>query len=136
MRRNEVFCAKRPVKDCVTVLLGASMDGFKLKPLVIGKSALPRALIGCNLNALSVHYYNQKHAWMTTKITEHWFYFHLKEEIKDHYGDRKVILTLDSEGPHPFDLGLCSEQIQVRFLPPNTSPIIQVIHEHILWEDD
>ena len=62
MQRNEVFCAKRPVKDRVTVLLGASMEGFELKPLDIGKSAHPRALIGCDLNALPVHYYDQKHA--------------------------------------------------------------------------
>ena len=94
-QRNQVFNAKKAVKDHVTILLGASMDGFELKPLVICKSARPRALIGCDLYALPVHYYDQKHAWMSTKIIEHWFFIHLKDEIKAHYGDQKVIMTLN-----------------------------------------
>ena len=38
------FQAKKSLKDRVTVLVGASMDGFKLKPVVVGKAQRPRPL--------------------------------------------------------------------------------------------
>ena len=60
----------------MTILLDASMDGFKLKPLVIGKTARPRALASYDLNKLPVHY------WMTTDILEHCFIFHIQEKFQ------------------------------------------------------
>ena len=36
---------ERPSRT-VTVLVGAAMDGFKLKPVVVGKSVEPRPLAG------------------------------------------------------------------------------------------
>ena len=46
-------------KECkgkVTVLLGSSVIGDKLKPLVIGKAANPRCFKGVNRDALGVYY--------------------------------------------------------------------------------
>ena len=40
------YRAKKAIKDRVTVLVGAAMDGFKLKPVVIGKSLGPRPIKG------------------------------------------------------------------------------------------
>ena len=128
-----MFMAKKASKDRVTILLDAAMNGFKLKPVVIGKSANPRALAGCDMDALPVHYYAQKNAWMSTEIIDHWFYFHLMDDIKEHVGDQKVILTLDNAGPHPEDLGLNNDQIKVKFLPPNTTPLIQPMDMGVIY---
>ena len=59
---------KKCIKDRVTVLVGASMDGFKLKPVVIGKAMRPRALLNTNMDDLPVHYYGQPSAWMSRDI--------------------------------------------------------------------
>ena len=40
------YMARKAIKDRVTVLVGAAMDGFKLKPVVIGKYAEPIPHIG------------------------------------------------------------------------------------------
>ena len=45
-------------KERITVSLCASMTGEKLKPLVIGKSAKPRAFNKRNINNLPVNYRN------------------------------------------------------------------------------
>merc|ERR1739842_277348 len=54
---GDPFMARKPLKDRVTVLVGASRDGFKLKPVVIGRAQLPRALRGVDMNEIPVHYY-------------------------------------------------------------------------------
>ena len=57
-----------------------------------------------------------------------------KRGIIAHYGeDRKVILALDNAGPHPEDLGLRSDQIVVKFPPPNTTPIIQPMDQGVIY---
>ena len=53
------FQAKKSLKDRVTVLVGASMDGFKLKPVVIGKAQPPRPLAHIDMSTLPIHYYGQ-----------------------------------------------------------------------------
>ena len=78
--------AKKSLKDRVTVLVGASMDGFKLKPIVIGKAQHPRALAGVNMDELPVHYYGQQSSWMSQEIMTHWFLFYLDSELKNWVG--------------------------------------------------
>ena len=97
---DQVFMAKKDMKDRVTILLGTSMDGsLKLKPLVIGKAQRPRAFSGDNIYALQVNWYGQKNVWMIADILKHWFLFELQEEIIAHYGEHwKVILSLDNAG--------------------------------------
>merc|ERR1739842_289756 len=79
-----LFMAKKPLKDRVKVLVGASMDGFKLKPVVIGKAVCPRALRGVNMDQLPVHYYGHPSSWMSQEIMSHWFYWHLDPELRAH----------------------------------------------------
>ena len=43
---GQEFMTRKPIKDRITMLVGASMDGYKLKPVVVGKSLDPRALAG------------------------------------------------------------------------------------------
>ena len=129
---GQSFQAKKCLKDRVTVLVGTSMDGFKLKPVVIGKAMRPRALLRTNMNTLPVHYYGQPSAWMSRAIMTHWFIFHLDPEIKAHYGENvDVILTLDNAGCHPPDLDTVLEHVEVRYMPANTTPIIQPMDQGV-----
>ena len=120
--------AKKPLKDRVTVLVGASMDGFKLKPVVIGKAQLPRALRGVDMNEIPVHYYGQPSSWMSQKIMEHWFYHHLDPELKAHYGENvDVILTIDNAGCHPPDLNSVLDYVVL--IQPMDQGVIHIYHE-------
>ena len=127
------FMAKKPLKDRVTVLVGASMDGFKLKPVVIGKAQLPRALRGVDMGKLPVHYYGQPSSWMSQQIMTHWFYFFLEPELREHYGENTdVIITLDNAGCHPTDLDHLLEHVEVKYLPPNTTAVIQPMDQGVI----
>ena len=127
------FMAKKPLKDRVTVLVGASMDGFKLKPVVIGKAQLPRALRGVDMDQLPVHYYGHPSSWMSQEIMEHWFYFHLDPELKAHYGDNvDVILTIDNAGCHPPQLNNILDYVEVKYLPANTTALIQPMDQGVI----
>ena len=116
---NKTYNAKKSFKDRVTVLVGTSMDGFKLIPVVIGKARRPRALRGVNMADLPVHYYGQPSAWMSQEIMRHWFLTFLGPELKKHYGDDvQVILTIDNAGCHPPDLNQLLDYVEVKYLPP------------------
>ena len=109
---DKPFMAKKPLKDRVTVLVGAAMDGFKLKPVVVGKAQQPRALKGVSKSQLPVHYYGQPSAWMNQEIMYHWFFWNLDDELKKRYGrDAQVILTIDNAGCHPPDLNSVLEYV-------------------------
>ena len=130
---NTTFMAKKESKDRVTVLVGAAMDGFKLKPVVIGKAQRPMALRGENMDELPVHYYGQESAWMSKDIMNHWFIMYLDDELKAHYGAHTdVILTIDNATCHPPDLNGILDYVEVRFLPPNTTALIQPMDQGVI----
>ena len=127
------FMARKPLKDRVTVLVGASMDGFKLKPVVIGRAQNPRALRDVDWDEIPVHYYGQPSSWMSQKIMEHWFYHHLDPELKAHYGENvEVILTIDNAGCHPPNLNNLLDYVEVRYLPANTTALIQPMDQGVI----
>ena len=70
---------------------------------------------------------------MSSEIIDDWLHFYLQNEIKAHFGDTKVILTLDNAGPHPQDLGHNNDQIEVKLLPPNTTPLIQPMDMGVIY---
>ena len=125
--------AKKLLKDRVTILVGAAMDGHKFKPLVIGKYLNPRCLKNVDRSTLPVHYYANNSAWMDRDIMKHWFYNHFLPEVRQRYGTRKIILTLDNAGSHPPDLSVSESQVEVRYLPANTTPLIQPMDQGAIY---
>ena len=101
------------------------MDGYKLKPLVIGKSLNPRCFKHVDKDNLPVHYYANNSAWMNSDIMNDWVYNLFLPEVRKWYGTRQIILTLDNASSHPTDLGVSESQVEVRYLPANTTPLIQ-----------
>ena len=107
--------------DRVTVLCCSNMSGTdKRKLLVIGKSVKPRCFKGLRINSLPVQYYANKRAWMTSVLFEKW----LKDWDKElKLKSKNTLLILDNCAAHP-NLD-CLTNIQLQFLPPNTTAFVQ-----------
>lgn len=113
-------------KARVTVLLAANMDGStKLRPLVIGKFQTPRCMRNCP--NIPVTYAWNKKSWMTRDIFLKW----LKAWDSDLARQgRKVCLIVDNCTAHHTDAQLSN--IEVVFLPPNTTSKLQPLDQGII----
>ncbi|GFS74698.1 tigger transposable element-derived protein 1 [Trichonephila clavipes] len=121
-------------KDRVTLLLCSNASGDRmLKPLLINKSLRPRALKGKDLKQLSVHWMANSKAWMTTAIFTEWFNNCFVPEVeaymKEKSLDFKVLLIVDNAASHP---QLEHPNVQLVFLPPNTSRLIHPLDHGII----
>lgn len=114
--------------DRFSVLCCVNMSGGdKRKLLVIGKSAKPRCFKGLVMNRLPVVYHANKNAWMTSVIFQEWLKSWDAELQRD---SRKVLLLLDNCAAHPhLD---CLRNIQLEFLPANTTSLIQPLDMGII----
>lgn len=123
-------------KERITVLLCASANGEKLKPLVIGKSWKPRSFRKFNLepnkikkidkNAKSkpktpVEWRANKNAWMTSFIFEKWLQ-QINEQLKSQ--NRKILLFLDNVSSHTENE---LSNVKLAFFPLTQQ------HIHSLW---
>lgn len=109
----------KTAKERITVLLGCSASGEKLKPLVIGRAENPRCLKGVNKASLPVTYKFNRRAWMTASIFHDWL-DHLNSKMKSH--GRHILLFLDNCGAHPH---IQLSNVKLQFLPPNTTSRLQ-----------
>ncbi|XP_046395204.1 tigger transposable element-derived protein 6-like [Ischnura elegans] len=85
-------------KERLTIFICGNMAGELLKPLVIGKSALPRCFKNVEIEKLPAKWIHSKKAWNTASIMEEWLKsFNAEMKRKN----RKVILFLDIATCHP-----------------------------------
>ena len=86
-------------KDRLSIMLCCSATGEKLKPLVIGNAARPRAFKQNNVTPdnLPVTWKHNKKAWMTTAVFEDWL-TQLNETMKKKQG--RIILFVDNATSH------------------------------------
>ena len=112
----------------VTVLCFSYLTGTdKCKLLVIGKSLRPRCFKNVNVDNLPVTYSANKKAWMTSQIFTEWL------AAWDSYltkVNRKNLLLVDNCTAHPHVSTL--KNIQLEFLPPNTTSLIQPMDQEII----
>ncbi|GFU80886.1 tigger transposable element-derived protein 1 [Trichonephila clavipes] len=130
---EKIASGHKASKDRVTLLLCSNASGDRiLKPLLINKSLRPRALKGKDLKQLSVHWMANLKAWMTTAIfTElfnNCFVSEVEAYMKEKYLDFKVLLIVDNAASHP---ELEHPNVQLVFLPPNTTSLIQPLDQGI-----
>ena len=106
-------------KQRITVAFFVSASGQKEKPVVIWKSENPRCLQRFNKSCLPVSYYSQKKAWMTGDS-----YF---DQLNRHLSssNHKILLFMDNAGCHPDDLSGKFSNINICFLPANTTSTLQ-----------
>lgn len=100
----------------MTILVTASMTGKKKCLVVVGTAKRPRSFPH-TLENLPVDYFSSKNAWMTGLIWEKWL------RRWDQALSRKICLLVDNCTSHPKVSNL--KNIEVVFLPPNTTSIMQ-----------
>lgn len=124
-------------KERVTVLNCANASGtFRLPLMVIGKAAKPRALKNIDMKTLPVYYRNQKNAWMDATLFKAWFYEEFVPKVKRFLRENdlpeKAVLLIDNAGAHPSLSQLKSRGVVVKFLPPNTTSLIQPMDQGVI----
>jgi hypothetical protein len=114
----------KKLKD-FSVLLCCNARGEKLKPLIIGNAACPRAfkMNNVKLDDLPVIWCYNKKAWMTSEIFSEWL-----NEVnwKMKRANKKILLFVDNATSH-VDLNLSN--VAVRFLPPNLTSEVQPLEK-------
>ena len=115
-------------KHRMTVVVCTNSIGTDKVPLwFIGKHLHPRCLKHINMNHLGSRYVANKKAWMTGEIFREWLVW-----FGRHVGtDRQIVLVLDNFSGHtPGDI--TSTNIQIVFLPPNTTSKLQPCDQGII----
>ncbi len=124
---HEKFSGSKKALERMTVLCCSNLTGTdKCKLLVIGKSLRPRCFKNVNVDNLPVTYRANKKAWMTSQIfTERlaaWDLYLTKVNLK-------ILLLVDNCTAHPHVSTL--KNIQLEFLPPNTTSLIQPMEDSL-----
>ena len=109
------------------------MSGYKFKLLVIDNAKNPRALARMDKTTLPVHYRHSRNAWMTADIFREWFIDHLIPESRQFFGEVPLQFLLDNCSAHPKDLDDMSPHIFVKFLPANTTSLIQPMDQAVIY---
>ena len=103
----------------------ASATGEKLPMFVIWKSKNTRYFK--NVKHLPCEYKSQKKSWMNTEIFEEWVD---KLDRKFSEDDRKIALIIDNCPAYPSISNFTN--VQIVFLPPNTTSILQPMDQGVL----
>ncbi|XP_046808186.1 tigger transposable element-derived protein 1-like [Lucilia cuprina] len=132
---QKVSSGHKAAKDRITILFCSNASGDNImKPLVIHKSKTPRAFKGINKNNLPVYWMSNKKAWVTSVIFREWFYKMFVPDAKRYLNDKglpfKVLLIIFNAPGHPQDLEF--ENVQVIFLPKNTTSLLQPLDQGII----
>lgn len=127
----------KAAKDRVTVLLTANAAGdCKMKPLLITKSANPRALKGYSKEHLPVILKSNNKGWMTATLFQEWLKLYAIPAWKEYCSkanlDFKILLIIDNAPTHPPDLVELNENVKVVFVPPNTTAIMQPMDQGVI----
>uniref|UniRef100_A0A1A9VE80 DDE-1 domain-containing protein n=1 Tax=Glossina austeni TaxID=7395 RepID=A0A1A9VE80_GLOAU len=113
-------------KGRITWLLCSNASGdFMTTPMFINRSLNPQSMKGCNKNNLAVYWRATKKAWMTASLFNDWLHHCFVLDVENCLEKKnlafKVLLLLNNAPAHANDL--CHPNIQVEFLPPNTTSL-------------
>jgi hypothetical protein len=120
----------RSDKTRVTLLFCVNATGTdRLKPLVIGKARRPRCFAGTDISRLPhIDYRANSNGWMTSEIFRSWL---VGINARFRADNRNVLLLVDNCSAHRTnDLSLSN--VDVRFLPPNTTAHLQPLDAGII----
>lgn len=125
----------KAAKSRITVLFCSNASGdYIMKPLVINKSKTPRSFKGINIKNLPVYWMANKKAWVTAIVFNEWFHNLFVPDVKSYLSKRglpfKALLLIDNAPGHPQDLQ--HENVQIVFLPKNTTSLLQPLDQGII----
>ncbi|CAB5302280.1 unnamed protein product [Rhizophagus irregularis] len=122
---------RKKSKERLSVALCANADrSHKLPPLIIGKYANLRCFKNVNIGNLPMFYRNNAKAWMLATIFQEWLQeFDYQVGIK--HDKQRVLLLLDNCTSHKIN-NLVLENVEVYFLPPNTTSKLQPMDSGII----
>lgn len=124
-------------KERFTLLVGSNANGdFKMRPLLIYNYENPRALKNVSKTDLPVIFRSNRKAWITRELFEDWllhsFTPAVERYLKNKNLAKKIILFVDNATSH----NLCPENvpdfINLQFLPPNTTSLIQPMDQQVI----
>ncbi|XP_055634227.1 tigger transposable element-derived protein 1-like [Toxorhynchites rutilus septentrionalis] len=121
-------------KDRITLLFCSNASGDRmLKPLLLHKSLRPRSMKCLNFNDLPVHWMSNAKAWVTQEIFRRWLEECFVPEGKPYLAKKglefRVLLVIDNAPGH---LRVEHPNVQIVFLPPNTTSLIQPLDQGII----
>lgn len=127
----------KSAKDRVSLLLCANASGdCKIKPMMIYRSQNPRALKGKNKDQLPVFWRANNKAWVTSSLFLDWFHSCFIKEVKTYLASQnlafKVLLLIDNAPGHPPSIIGINPNVEVIFLPPNTTSLIQPLDQGVI----
>ncbi|XP_028668446.1 tigger transposable element-derived protein 1-like [Erpetoichthys calabaricus] len=142
-KEEKALPGHKPMKDRLTLLLCGNASGdFKLKPLLVYHSDNPRVFKKHNVikQKLPVMWRSNSKAWVTRQFFVEWvtevFALAVKEYLEKNNLPLKCLLLLDNAPAHPPNIDEYLEEefdfIQVRYLPPNTTPLLQPMDQQII----
>ena len=108
--KGESYKGGKFAKERLSIMLCCSATGEKLKPLVIGNAARPRAFKQNSVTPDNppVTWKHNKKAWMTTAVFEDWL-TQLSETMKKKKG--RIILFVDNATSHVVSKKLCNVHV-------------------------
>ncbi|CAL4070872.1 unnamed protein product, partial [Meganyctiphanes norvegica] len=72
-------------------------------------------------------------AWMSSELFTDYFIEEIVPTIKKHFPQQRVIVTMANATCHPPSLNDIDDLIDVQFLPPNTTSLIQPCDQQVIF---
>ncbi|XP_042235636.1 tigger transposable element-derived protein 1-like [Homarus americanus] len=123
-------------KDHVSLLLCGNAAGHMIKHMLLNHAKCSCALKNKDMHLFPVFSHHNKKAWMTTVLFTNWFHNCFVREVKDYLQDKglefKVLLVIDNCPGHPKALKVANKNVEVIFLPKNTSSLLQPIDQGVI----
>ncbi|KAF0727427.1 hypothetical protein Ae201684_014539 [Aphanomyces euteiches] len=119
---------RKDVKNRITLAAAVNADGTDKRELkFIGHSARPRWFGNRSTEEMQLDYSRSKKGWMTSTLFREWLErFNSSMAVQD----RKVLLLVDNASSHRAIESLSN--VEVRFLPPNTTAYLQPLDAGII----
>ena len=127
----------KAAKDRLTLTLGGNSEGgLKLKPLLIYQSENPRALKGFSKAQLPIIWKSNKKAWLTSSLCHEYVTGSPSPALKDYAAASNIanrfLLIIDNAPSHPHAMKDWAENIEVLFMPPTTTSLIQPMDQTVI----